>query len=372
MIATPRNPREVLELLATLDGKGDLDALFNQVDWSGITRGQFYQIVFGRMPETANAAIAPQGWSPKEHAIDAVTSDEFQREIRERILAAFPEKRRLIFVHIPKCAGTDLIEGLTPRFPRVYEDLSIPRWVHGPKFFLYLKNFVAMLPESDSIFVHGHVPLPWYIDKNLCRFGDRVFTVVRDPLDILISQVNYVLKRFLDHPTLSLPDVKIWAEFLGIDSFDVDVPFEKFVEMGRRMLYDQRIVPPNYLCTYLGTGTAGSALEAACRSNIEITDIARYSEWLSQTWGLATRRSNRSPRIVSLERLDKGDIAYLRSISHEDTVLHERILAALERSGTNSIHGTELFAQMDKVLNLKKPGVLPDQSEGVRSDQRRA
>jgi hypothetical protein len=341
MLATPKNPREVFELLAGIDDTGDLGALFDKVDWSGITRGQFYQIVFGRLAETACLAISPKDWSPRRHAIAAVSSAEFQTTIRERILAAFPEKRRLIFIHIPKCAGTDLYEGASARFPRIYEDLSRPQWIHGGEFFLYLKNFVAMLRESDSIFVHGHVPLSWYIDKNLFRFDDRVFTLVRDPLDIMLSQVNYVLKRFFEEPTLKVHDVKVWGGFLGIEQFDLDAPV---VELGLRILRDQRIVPPNYLCTYLGTGTAESALEAAGRTDIEITDVARYSDWLSQTWGLQTRRSNRSPRIVTLDNLGKADIDHLRSISHEDAVLYERILAALKRSGANSIHGTELFA----------------------------
>jgi hypothetical protein len=356
MLAAPKNPREVLELLARIDDTGDLDALFDKVDWSEITRGQFYQIVFGRLPETASLAVPPKDWSPRPHATAAVSSPEFQIGIRERILAAFPEKRRLIFIHIPKCAGTDLYEGVAARFPRVYEDLSNSEWISGGKFFLYLRNLVVRLRESDSIFIHGHVPLSWYINRNLYRFGDRIFTVVRNPIDIMLSQVNYVFKRFFEAPSVAFkPDVKRWSGFLGLESFDRNAPTETLVQLGLRMLRDQRIVPPNYLCTYLGKRTAESALEAVGRTDIEITDVERYCDWLGENWGLQTTYANKSRRILSTEHLDEADVDYLASISHEDTVLYERILAALERSGANSIRGSDLFAPAaDRALSNRK------------------
>ena len=47
-----------------------------------------------------------------------------QPRIVEMILNAHPEKRRLIFVHIPKCAGTDLTANLGTRYPTVHQTLA--------------------------------------------------------------------------------------------------------------------------------------------------------------------------------------------------------------------------------------------------------
>jgi hypothetical protein len=51
-----------------------------------------------------------------------------QARVVEMILNAHPEKQRLIFVHIPKCAGTDLTANLGTRYPVVHQTLADSNW----------------------------------------------------------------------------------------------------------------------------------------------------------------------------------------------------------------------------------------------------
>ena len=51
-----------------------------------------------------------------------------QPRIVEMILNAHPEKRRLILVHVPKCAGTDLTANLGTRYPVVHQTLANSNW----------------------------------------------------------------------------------------------------------------------------------------------------------------------------------------------------------------------------------------------------
>jgi hypothetical protein len=343
VLAPPRNSRETSELLAQLDDTGDLNALLDQVEWAGVGPIQIYQAMFDRLPEKALLAVPSDGYSARKHAQAALTSPEYQKGIRERLLMAFPEKRRIVFVHIPKCAGTDLYESLSRRFPRLYEDLSERHWINGAKFFLYLRNFVIKMREFDSIFVHGHVPLVWYLDRELLRYTDHLFTVVREPLSIVISQVNYVFKRFFEAPLLRDPDNRIWGNALGIEIFDRETPHEKLIEMGLRMLRLPEIVQPNFLCNYLGRGTAESAVDTAARCDIEITDTSCYSAWLAEKWGMQTTHANKSKPILSITDIPAADRLYLESITKEDAILYQRILHQLQGNGGSSIRGTELF-----------------------------
>lgn len=357
MLAAPRSPRETFELFGLIHEQTDLSSVLDQVDWAGVSPNQIYHAVLGRPPKSAQHTVAGDGYSARDHFLHSLTSKEFQNGIRERLLNAFPEKRRIVFIHIPKCAGTDLKLKLRKQYPQVYYDLVSPHWTPRPVLLRYLKDFGTKIKQSDSIFVHGHVPLNWYMDLGLCRFGDKLLTVIRDPLELIISQVNYVFKRFLENPRCEVHDVRQWANLLGIQEFDPQTPKTELVAMGLRILHDQRIVTPNYLCNFLGLGDAKSALDLAARSNIEITDISRYSEWLSDSWGVQTINANKSPSILSLEELPRDDLEYITQISSEDIALYRHIMQRLVRREANYICGTELVrpdrpvvAELNKVL----------------------
>ena len=53
---------------------------------------------------------------------------------------------------------------------------------------------------SDALFVYGHIKLTWLISQDLVRPFDDCFTIVRDPEEMVLSQVNYVLTRFFARP----------------------------------------------------------------------------------------------------------------------------------------------------------------------------
>jgi hypothetical protein len=343
MLDAPQNPRDLIELLGRLNENGDIEQLLDQVEWQDVTKRQLYHGILGRLPESAAVAVTPEGFSGRQHAQGALLSGEFQGEIVERVLRAFPDKRRLVFIHVPKCAGTDLIEHLALRYPRLYEDLSKSQWISGPGFFLYLRHIARQLRQTDSIFVSGHVPLNWYLSRQLCRFEDRFFTVVRDPIQIMISQVNYVFKRFFEAPKCREPDTREWAAILGVSIFDRNMPQDEMIALALRALREPRIVPANYICTYLGQETEETALDAIARCNLEITDVTRYNAWLNERWGVPTSgHANKSRPIITLDHLSTDDRHYLEGMCQHDLALHRRVIAELDATGRNSTFGGDL------------------------------
>lgn len=79
--------------------------------------GIFYSVL-GRDPESLLEPAASD-YSPSDSLKEALESEEFQQNVVRLILNAYPEKRRLIHIHIPKCAGTHLRARLEVKYPTV-------------------------------------------------------------------------------------------------------------------------------------------------------------------------------------------------------------------------------------------------------------
>jgi hypothetical protein len=98
--SAPRTPREVFELFRNYDDARDIDGLLEQVDWAGVAPHQIYWATLGPLPESASVCKLSDPYSARAHAKAAVLSEEFQRSSVTLIANAFPERRRLIHVHI--------------------------------------------------------------------------------------------------------------------------------------------------------------------------------------------------------------------------------------------------------------------------------
>lgn len=344
-LKAPTRPREALELLGHLGEGAPLRGLLERVDWGGVSPRQIYTGILNRLPETAAMSVPGEGYSALSHAEAAFLSNEFQDNILTTVLDAFPEKRRLLFVHVPKCAGTDLIENLSAVHPSLHEDLGRREWTGPVMFFEKLRQFVVRAALSDSIFISGHIPLSWYIEQNLYRFGDRMFSVVRQPYDVVISQVNYVLKRFFEAPKCHHPDTREWADFLGFETFDTEMSQSALRAMAFRILSHPQIVTANYLCAFLGNGTADSAIEMMARCDIELTDTSHYKEWLLSSWNIdSSSQANKSTPYIKSSDLDASQRSYVFSdLCREDLKLYDRIMAKMQEKGAASVFGWELI-----------------------------
>jgi hypothetical protein len=360
----PRDSQKLFTSFCFYEQSVGLASLLNRFDFTGIDLRDIFYSVLGRHPEPWFQTAASD-YSPIELLKEALECEEFQQNIVRLLLNAYPEKRRLIHIHIPKCAGTHLSKRLRVKYPGVSKDLEVKSLTPKSLLFETLHDIAISIPFFDAILVHGHSSISCYLENQLCRPGDYVFTVVRNPVEIVVSHVNYMVTRFLRDPGFVDPDTSEWSGLLGLTPAEFDQSPEGLANLARQILREPLVHARNPLCGYLGDGDVESALNAIVRSNIEITDFSRYDLWFEQKFGIATGvRENVSEKILKLSELTADDIKSLQDLTHEeDKRLYQIIVAALDRSGALSVQGGEL--RSDRQRRATPPLAMCQRSSGL-------
>lgn len=346
ILPAPVDPRSLFRMFSLYETEQGVYPLLCRLDFTRTQQNHLEFSAFGDIPVASRGRVPWVPYVARDHLNDLLHSPRFQRNALIYALRAFPEKRRLLFVHIPKCAGSDLSMHLAQRFPSLEQRLMEEDWTDKDGLFQALAEFVRESLFSDSIFVRGHIPLNFYGDAELIRPADRIFTVVRDPIEIALSQVNYVLTKFqlnIDSGVMER-DTSEWLKLLGLSGLPEPITPQFVTEFAPKILYNRHIVEPNSMCRWLGGGDADAVRDRLARYMVEITDTSRYNDWLSGEWGISARtRQNESIKFVSLKTLAYQELAFLRSLSPEDMKLFGWIQNALSRAQRSWITGEELL-----------------------------
>ena len=300
-LPSPTTPRETFRLFPFYDRTYGLTDLLARADFTARQPRDIRYAAFGALPVAASRGDEfADTYAARDHLNELLMSDAFQQELVTLLLNAFPEKRRLLFVHIPKCAGSDLSRHLMTRYPSVDQRLMEQRWTSKDALFAALRDLLSALPLFDSIFVRGHIRLDWYLDRDLARPIDRPFTIMRHPVEIAVSQTNYVMMRIAEDRESGKvgPDTQEWLELLGF----VEIPPWPLADLAeyvcRKTLRTREIVIANPLCHWLGGSDAATVLDQLAASGAEVTETSRYNRWLRETWGIeSTTRFNEFSQI---------------------------------------------------------------------------
>jgi hypothetical protein len=344
-LRAPRDPRSLFELFATCQPPRGLDDLLATLDVTGIEPRHIYHAVLGRRPETLQATRKPDPYNARDHMRGALVSPEFQRKVISLILNAYPEKQRLLFVHVPKCAGTDLRIGLSTRYPALDIGLTQPNWTSQQQLFAGIHEVALGLRFTDTILLHGHIRLAAAINGGLVRPTDRIITVIRDPVEIILSNVNYVMTRILQDQEAGkeAPDTQAWRRTLAIDRLPPEMPEAVVARLVKTMLHDPSIAVPNSICYWLGNSDVQSAINRLVINDVEITDTKHYGAWLSERWDVVrAARANESRKFVTPAQIHADDLKFIESITAEDRELYTLLSKQIDASGKHSVFGRDI------------------------------
>lgn len=339
----PRNLRETFQLFRHFLPSEDLKEMLRDVDFTDVQPRQLYYAVQGRAPERAEFAIAAKNYVAVEKYIRGLHSAEFRANLIPRFLDAFAEKQRLLFIHIPKAAGSELSARMVARYPWLHSQWFQAGWTTDNQLFLAIRNAVVGLDRSDQIFVCGHNTLERYRAWRAIRFDDRIFTVVREPLRAILSQVNYVMTRIFIRSDQPQPDTLGWRRVFEVADVEQLPDRASLIELGRRILRHQGVVPPNVACRFLGGPTMEAALDRIICYAIEITDTEHLDQWFRDRWQLEqTTRSNESRQFIREDDLSTADRDYIQSATSEDAKLFSKVRDRMARLDSSSVLGSQL------------------------------
>jgi hypothetical protein len=323
----PRRLRETFQLLAMYDDEAGLPPLLDQIDWRGVTPRQIYAAFLDRLPESAAVAAVPDDYVPRNHAEGAITSQEFRDNVVTRLLAAFPEKRRLLSVFVPYTADADLRARLSADNAWVDKDFADGALFPREALFAHLRRFARYTTLSENVLVTGF-SLSHLISAGLYRFGDRLFCVVRHPFELVLGACYEILALLQragpgeeTHPALAP-----WLEILGRDRLETDASREEIRRLCVRMLSAPGMLRGDTLCHAIGEGNADSAMELMARCELEIVPLQRYAAWLEQEWEIeAEGPPLRLPGPLQMDDLGPKLWRLLSDLCAEDVRLWEKI-----------------------------------------------
>jgi hypothetical protein len=357
----PERPRDLLEIFSAMGGESSMISLLRSVDLGGATPAWLIFVVLNRWPSLAELRAHEGPYNARKHLSALIHGAEFRSLLAQRILTAYPEKIRLLYVRIPRCAGSHFLTLARIMHPVFSDELAAPSVRPAPDFFralgLLLARFLStrtVMLEQPRLAPYYQPPravpvdaagvaaesLPWTMTIPPYRTGDRLFTIVRDPEAIILSQVNAIVHA-LREPAADEPlVVKRWRNRLGDLPAGADA--SAWAAVARRLL--ARFPDRDPICHALGNGTLEGALEACAVTNIEIADFSRYDEWITRTWDTKPEPPALGPpAALPREALTADDRDRLAALTAQDRPLYARIRAVIDGAQLSSIKGLALL-----------------------------
>ena len=339
----PVTVRDTFDMLSEFRGDMSIRQFLGGFNWNGISTHQTYAAFLDRLPESVAVVRQHSRTDPLNLASNFLSSAEFQSRAIELTLRAYPEKRRLFHIHVPKSAGVDLRNNLTKIYPYLHYNHTRRESTTAMELITHVGELSRRLQQSSEILITGHIPLSWYLQRGLCRFQDRSFSVIRHPIKGLLSLVNYYLRRIRESPACDKPDTRSYARYLRVERFPEKLSPDDQRSLGIQMLMNKEMMERNLATFMLGEGTCDSAVELIVRSNIELVPIESYNAWLDKFWSIGSdTRANQSPPVLKLKDLDESQLAAVNNLCKEDLKLYERLMTAHKKLGGTRLFGADL------------------------------
>lgn len=345
-LPAPASTRDLFNLLAQFDRDAGLDALLERVDFSGVGPAEIAQIVHGQPLRDRRNAVPGANFDARAAFKAALLSAAFRSQTLPSFLRSFPELKRDVFIHVPKCAGTDLTMNLGRRQMPLPSVMESPGWLSDDEFLSVLGGLARAMMFHQRIFVYGHMEFGNYLDRCGLRPGDKVFSIIRDPIALMVSQANYAIGRLRQDPEGRDPDTAVTMNHLGLTSLPPNPTDRDLKDLVVQALLNPAIAFANQACRHLSHSRALSfeaAIDMIIANDVEVTTTERYNRWLRERWGIPhSARHNRSEQILTLREARRLYAAAMFDATGEDQKLYDLITWGLEKMDGASITGQQL------------------------------
>jgi hypothetical protein len=184
----------------------------------------------------------------------------------------------------------------------------------------------------------GGGALHWHSAEPVCRAMDTIFTVLRPPHDLALSEVNALLNDLRADPQAAMLPAAL-RDKIGPLPLRNDIAAWRGV--GRALLSE--VVSLNPICRALGDGTAAGAVANCARLPIQLVGLARYGEWARVALGPMEEPARiASEPILRRDDLSPRDRTTLEQCIGEDEIFYRRFAAKFDASALPAVTGPAL------------------------------
>lgn len=298
-----------LSLLAdTYEKEGNLIEALRQFNFPLAAQKKrfYYEVFLGRSPERGATAL--------EHVVDKseaarafLCSKEFADKHVKIFRSLFPERRAWFFLHIPKTAGSTVNHSIetSDRFLNfITADFIDGYYLDNLTY--YAKTFSEIRNSHKEIFVLGHPTAKFLVENSLRGASDRVFTVTRDPFDLMVSWINYVLTLIYreykqEEGFVDRRDTQQVRSIIG-NKWCSSVP-EVSEEVIFRII--DEIIPENPMCATLGLQPSFyNAIDTCSRLGVEVVALSELKQFLKRNKLPFVEDQNASIKFVTKGRAE--------------------------------------------------------------------
>ncbi|HVH73450.1 MAG TPA: DUF4214 domain-containing protein [Stellaceae bacterium] len=286
----------------------------------------FYRGFLKRMPENSTAALRP--FAGLEAELRRFTlSDEFKKKFGMMVLEEFPHLQRDLFIHIPKTGGNSVHSKAEqdPHYAVVRSPLGPPEDVADwPHYFFVLAR--KLFSTATHIHVTYHLQVKHVLDFALLRPQDHIYTLIREPVSLMISYINYALTRIDDfvgdaNPAYGVSDMRRAIGFDVNQGIGAQIDDQVFVGLLNNY------IPKNPACACLGANDAQGAFENIQTLGVKVYHISEM-DLLLEEHGWSPAHENVSRKYVTAESLSNTVMYQIHALSFEDFKLYERLKEA--------------------------------------------
>ncbi len=327
------------------------------IDWLGgdlgdsdISARDIYQACLNRLPEAEVCRIRySSGRERARHISQVINSEEFRRIFHGLLCKSYPEAQRIFFLHIPKTGGTDLRERFRGDASTLIWDVSHESDVHGAQ--LAHQQFPKFQrAESKRILFTGHYDINDLFSRSSLRSSDKAFTVIRNPVDVVVSAINFVLTELERYP--ERPYAQNWnarLAMLGVEQRSEGQAWERW-QISRLLrspdFYDEYA---NLISRYLGghDGAMDSIVDNIVVADMDLVEISALESYVERYVGPRTSASylNVSKKVIQSEGdLDLRDRIYIRDVMCSRDMNIFNFLKDFFHSGNGVITPSTCFA----------------------------
>ena len=352
----PSRPRQLFELIGALGLTATFPGLLRSVELKHADPHHIHFVALGRWPTLEEVAAMPDPYHPAPHLIGLIRGQEFRTHLVRRACEAFAERKRLLFVRIPRSGGASVLTMLDGRHPLLPLDLSAKRF-DDPVLLMQtmgtvftrtaIGNTLALAHTRMSPFLDPPIaprngrlleddPFTWGAALPPARVEDTLFTVLREPQARAFGQINALLRGWQSGERSVPPEI---GARLGRPAKRLRP--QDWRQLGCEILAGTLLRNP--ICQALGDGTAEGAVRACSRSPIQLVQLEQLNQWSrSALENMASDSVAVSEPILRRQDLGSAEVAALEEATEEDQVFYARFIKKVKEMQLPVVPGRDV------------------------------